>query len=388
VKSEDIQRETLALTARLVACRSVTPDDGGALDIIGARLAPLGFVCERLDRQGVRNLWARHGRSAPLVCLAGHVDVVPPGPLDRWTSDPFTATERGGFLYGRGVADMKASVAAMVTAAERVVRRRGAQSGSVAVLLTSDEEGDAEHGTVVVADVLKSRQETIDACILGEPTSSERFGDTLKNGRRGSLNGTIRVKGVQCHIAYPERGRNPIQDAVPALAELTATTWDRGNEYFQPTSFQISNVHAGAGATNVIPGELVVQFNFRFSSEWTADRLKTRVREVFDRHRVDYEVEWHLSGQPFMTPKGALSDAVRAAVLAVTGVAPELSTGGGTSDGRFLAAVCREIVEFGPINESIHKIDEHVAINDLGPLSAIYERAVLMLLDGATRHEP
>jgi len=381
VKSTEIQRETLALAARLVACRSITPDDGGALDIIGARLAPLGFVCERLDRQGVRNLWARHGRTAPLVALAGHVDVVPPGPLDRWTSDPFVATERDGFLYGRGVADMKASVAAMVTAAERVVRRRGSAPGSLAILLTSDEEGDAEHGTSVVVEVLKSRGETIDACILGEPTSVDRFGDMLKNGRRGSLNGTLRAKGVQCHIAYPERGRNPILDAVPALAELTATTWDRGNEYFQPTSFQISNVQAGTGATNVIPGELLVQFNFRFSSEWTADALKARVREVLDRHHVDYELAWHLSGNPFITAKGALSEAVRSAVHAVTGLSPQLSTGGGTSDGRFLAAVSTEIVEFGPINESIHKIDEHIAVNDLGPLSEIYERVVNTLLE-------
>jgi len=375
----DIQHDTLQLAKALIACRSITPEDEGALEVVATRLSAAGFQCERLDRGSVRNLWARYGDSGPLVCLAGHVDVVPPGPVEEWTSDPFTPTERDGELYGRGAADMKSSVAAMVTAAERVVR--DGSSGSIAILLTSDEEGDAVDGTAAVVSILRARGVTIDACIVGEPTSTERFGDTIKNGRRGSLNGRLRVRGQQCHIAYPERGRNPIHDAAPAISALVVTEWDRGNEYFQPTSFQISNIHAGAGATNIIPGTLDVAFNFRFSPESTAQVLQARVREVLDRHNLQYDLEWTLIGEPFLTRRGPLVDALIASVESVAGVRPALSTSGGTSDGRFLATLAREVVEFGPLNDSIHKIDEHVRIGDLEPLSVIYERALRSLFD-------
>jgi succinyl-diaminopimelate desuccinylase len=372
--------ETLELAKRLIACRSVTPDDGGALDLLAARLTKAGFSCERLDRGPVKNLWARHGYGAPVVCLAGHVDVVPPGPLERWTSDPFSPTERNGSLFGRGAADMKTSVAALVTAAERFAGRQADHRGSLAVLLTSDEEGAATDGTAAVVHELQSRGERLDASLIGEPTSAARFGDTIKNGRRGSLNGVLRVNGIQCHIAYPERGRNPIQGALPALAELAGLAWDRGNEYFSPTSFQVSDIHAGTGANNVIPGTLDVMFNFRFSTESTADQLQARVRAVLDAHGLDYELKWTLSGPPFLSPRGGLVDVLSAAVSAVTGVTPALSTTGGTSDGRFLASVSREVVEFGPLSASIHGIDEHVEIADIGPLTAIYERTIGGLL--------
>jgi succinyl-diaminopimelate desuccinylase len=381
--STDIQTETRSLLAALVACRSVTPAHGGALDIVGARLAAVGFTCEWIERGGVTNLWARRGRLAPLVCLAGHVDVVPPGPVEQWTSDPFVATEREGYLYGRGVADMKGSVAAMVTAAERIARaspRDGAGPGSIAVLLTSDEEGEAVHGTAAVVDELRARRITIDACILGEPTSNERLGDALKNGRRGSLNGVLRVRGIQCHIAYPERGRNPIAEALPALTELATIAWDQGDEHFPPTSFQFSSVQAGTGAPNIIPGALDVSFNFRFSPASPVERLKQRVRTVLERHGLQFDLSWAPAAQPFATPTGPLVDAVSAAVTAVTGLVPALSTSGGTSDGRFLCAVSREVVEVGPVNESIHKVDERIRLDDLGALSTIYERALLSLL--------
>ncbi len=321
------------------------------------------------------NLWARHGSSGPLVCLAGHVDVVPPGPVEAWTSDPFAPAERDGLLHGRGAADMKGSVAAMVTAAERAVRAADGR-GSVALLLTSDEEGEAVDGTAAVVETLRRRGESIDACIIGEPTSTERFGDTIKNGRRGSLNGRLRVHGQQCHIAYPERGRNPIHDAARALNALIAVEWDSGDEYFQPTSFQISNIHAGTGASNVIPGVLEASFNFRFSPASTAASLQARVRDLLDRHRLPYEIAWTLIGEAFLTPRGPLVDVLSASVKAIAGVQPALSTSGGTSDGRFLATLAREVVEFGPLNGSIHQIDEHVRIGDLEPLSAIYERAI------------
>jgi succinyl-diaminopimelate desuccinylase len=373
----DIQHETLQLAKALIACRSLTPADGGALTMIATRLSKAGFRCERLDRGSVSNLWARCGDTGPLVCLAGHVDVVPPGPIEQWSSDPFTPTERDGELYGRGAADMKASVAAMVTAAERVAST--GRGGSIAVLLTSDEEGDAVDGTAAVVSMLRERGETIDACIVGEPSSTNRFGDTIKNGRRGSLNGRLRVRGEQCHIAYPERGRNPIHDLAPALAALVSAEWDRGNEYFQPTSFQISNIHAGTGASNIIPGALDVAFNFRYSPESTAQQLQARVRDILDRHSMEFDLEWTLIGEPFLTHRGPLVDAVTTSVESVTGVTPTLSTSGGTSDGRFLAKLAPEVVEFGPLNDSIHKIDEHVRIADLGPLSVIYERALIRL---------
>lgn len=373
--ADAIQRETLAIAKQLIACRSVTPADGGGLELVAARLARAGFTCERLDRNGVGNLWARSGAGDPLVCLAGHVDVVPPGPLDQWTSDPFTPTERDGFLHGRGASDMKGPLAAMITAAERVAASRPAR-GSIALLLTSDEEGDAVDGTAFVVEVLRGRGVTIDACIVGEPTSQETFGDTIKNGRRGSLSGDLRVAGVQCHIAYPERGRNPIQSALPALAELASTRWDQGNADFQPTSFQFSNIHAGTGAVNVIPGTLDVAFNFRFSPESTAEGLQAHVREVLDRHHLEYELSWRPIAHPFVTPRGPLVDAVTTAIRETTRVEPSLSTGGGTSDGRFLATIAREVIEFGPVNDTIHKVNERMAIDDLGTLSRIYELAM------------
>ena len=380
----DIQSDTLDLAKRLVACRSITPDDAGAIELIATRLTRAGFTCERIDRGGVKNLWARHGTAAPLICLAGHLDVVPSGPVERWTSDPFTAVERDGCLFGRGTADMKTSVAALVTAAERFVAGAPHHHGTVALLLTSDEEGAAIDGTRAVVATLQSRNERIDASIIGEPTSAARLGDTIKNGRRGSLNGVLTITGVQCHIAYPERGRNPIQTALPALAELAATEWDRGNEYFSPTSFQISDIHAGTGANNVIPGSLDVMFNFRFSTESTADQLKARVHQVLDAHKFDYDVKWSLSGNPFLSGRGGLVDVVSDAVSSVTGVTPALSTSGGTSDGRFLAGISSEVVEFGPVSASIHGIDEHVRLADIAPLSAIYEKAIATLLSRST----
>jgi succinyl-diaminopimelate desuccinylase len=371
---------TLDLARRLVACRSITPDDAGCLDLIAARLTARGFHCERVDRGVVRNLWARHGSGAPLICLAGHVDVVPPGPVERWTSDPFMPTERDGYLYGRGAADMKAGVAALITAAERLVAASPGHAGSLAVLLTSDEEGDAADGTVAVVEMLQSRGETIDACILGEPTSEARFGDTMKNGRRGSLHGILTVNGMQGHVAYPHLARNPIHAAMPALAELAVTEWDGGDESFAPTAFQISNLHAGTGANNVIPGTMEVVFNFRFSPASPADTLKTRTQQILDRHHVEGRVAWTVGSEPFLSPRGRLVEALSAAVTAVAGVTPVLSTGGGTSDGRFLAAIATQLVEFGPSNATIHGIDERVRVADLAPLSRIYEQTIASLL--------
>jgi succinyl-diaminopimelate desuccinylase len=376
----DAHRDTLELVRRLIACRSVAASDDGALDLIAARLTAAGFLCERVDRGGVGNLWSRRGQGAPLVCLAGHVDVVSPGAVERWSSDPFAPAERDGYLYGRGACDMKSSVAAMVTAAERVAAGHSSHRGSIALLFTADEEGDAVDGTAAVVELLKRRGETMDACVIGEPTSVERFGDTMKNGRRGSLSGVLTVKGVQCHIAYPERGRNPIHAALPALAELAAVKWDRGSDYFPPTSFQISNLHAGTGAVNIIPGALEASFNFRFSPESSPEGIKARVHATLDRHGVEYDVKWTLSGGPFMTPKGRLVEALAGVVAAVTGLTPALSTSGGTSDGRFLSAVAREVVEFGPRAEGMHGIDERVSLADLGPLSTIYERTLEALL--------
>ena len=376
----DVHRQTLDLAKQLIGFRSITPADGGCLQAIASRLSTSGFSCERIDRGAVANLWAVRGRGTPLVCLAGHVDVVPPGPIERWTSDPFAPTERDGALFGRGAADMKTSVAAMVTAVERLVAAAPDHPGAVALLLTSDEEGAAVDGTAAVVRELQSRNVRIDACLVGEPTSVERLGDTIKNGRRGSLNGVLVVKGVQCHIAYPERGRNPIHDALPALAELAATEWDRGNEYFAPTTFQIAQVNAGAGAVNTIPASLEVLFNFRFSTESSAETLQARVRSVLDAHGVDYELTWSLSGNPFLSARGGLVDILSAAIESCTGTRAALSTSGGTSDGRFLAALSREVVEFGPVSGSIHGIDEHVRLADIAPLSEIYERTVAALL--------
>jgi succinyl-diaminopimelate desuccinylase len=376
----DVRTATLDLARKLVGCRSVTPSDGGSLDLLAGRLEPLGFVCERIDRGGVKNLWARRGNSQPLVCFAGHVDVVPSGPEEQWSTPPFDGVARDGWLIGRGAADMKGPLAAFITAVERLARSGAADHGSLAVLLTSDEEGDAVDGTAAVVRELRDRRVVLDYCILGEPTSTRQFGDTLKNGRRGSLNGSLRVHGVQCHVAYPERGRNPIHLAAPALTELAATTWDSGNEYFGPTTFQVSNIHAGTGAPNVVPGALDVEFNLRFSPASPADDLKTRIEAILGRHGLDYDLTWNVTAEPFMTKVGLLVSAVREVVREVAGVSPELSTSGGTSDGRFLAAIATEIVEFGPLNDTIHKIDERVATDDLARLSVIYERIAARLL--------
>ena len=367
---------TIALAKQLIACRSITPDDGGSLEIVASRLSSVGFRCERLDRAGVRNLWARWGTKGPVLCFAGHVDVVPPGPAALWSSDPFVATERDGRLFGRGAADMKTSVAAMVTAVERYVASPAQRPGCLGVLLTSDEEGEATDGTAAVVAELRRRGELIEGCIIGEPTSESRLGDTIKNGRRGSLSGALKVKGTQRHIAYPERGINPIHAAWPALAELIACEWDGGNEYFQPTSFQLSNVHAGTGATNVTPATLEVLFNLRFSPTSTESHLKERIHAVLDHHQLDYDLAWTLAGEPFLTPRGRLVTALEASIRQETRLTPALSTSGGTSDGRFLAAIASEIVEFGPGSGSIHKADESVGLDEIGVLSRIYEAAI------------
>ena len=378
---------TLHLTEQLIACRSVTPHDGGCQDLIRARLAPLGFAFETLvsgpDDFRVTNLWAvRRGRDAkaPLLAFAGHTDVVPTGPLEQWRSDPFVPTHREGRLHGRGAADMKSSLAAMVVATEEFLAAQPAHRGSLAFLLTSDEEGPAVDGTVKVVEWLRAQGVRMDACIVGEPTSVDKLGDMVKNGRRGSLSGKLTVKGVQGHIAYPHLAKNPIHLAAPALAELAGIEWDRGNAYFPPTSWQTSNIHAGTGASNVIPGALVVDFNFRFCTESTPESLKARVHAVLDRHGLDYTLDWTLGGEPFLTPVGTLSEALAAAIRAETGVATELSTTGGTSDGRFISKICPQVIEFGPLNASIHKIDEWVEVASLEPLKNIYRRTLEALL--------
>ncbi|MBL8452600.1 MAG: succinyl-diaminopimelate desuccinylase [Zoogloea sp.] len=371
---------TLALACELIARPSVTPEDAGCLDLIASRLAPLGFVCERIDGGGVSNLWARRGTARPLVVFAGHTDVVPTGPLEAWTSNPFVPTERDGQLFGRGAADMKSSLAAFVTAIEDFVALHPDHAGSIALLLTSDEEGDATHGTTLVVEALKARGEALDYCIVGEPTSVDTLGDMIKNGRRGSLSGKLTVKGIQGHIAYPHLARNPIHLAAPALAELASITWDQGNEYFPPTSWQMSNIKAGTGATNVIPGTLELMFNFRFATVHTADDLKSKVHAILDKHGLDYDLAWTLGGKPFLTPRGTLVAAMEAAVFDTLALKPELSTTGGTSDGRFIAEICPQVVEFGPVNASIHKLNECIAIDAVAPLSAIYRRTLENLL--------
>ena len=375
---------TLDLAKDLIARRSITPEDAGCLELIAERLAPLGFVCERMDSTGltgrVCNLWARRGTAKPLVVFAGHIDVVPPGPMEKWQSDPFVPTERDGFLYGRGAGDMKTSVAAAVVAIERLLASNAQLEGSLAFLLTSDEEGDATDGTVKVVETLKARGEHIDCCLVGEPTSVSKQGDTIKNGRRGSLTGKLVVKGVQGHVAYPEKVKNPIHRAAPALAELAAAHWDIGNEFFPPTSFQISNIHAGTGATNVVPGTLDVLFNFRFSTASTVGGLQNRVHQILDKHGLEYDLHWKIGGQPFLSQPGRLVSALVEAIQLESDIAAELSTTGGTSDGRFIAAICPEVVEFGPVNATIHKIDECIALADIEPLTRIYEATFRKLL--------
>ena len=371
-----------ALAEALIRQRSVTPDDHGCQKLVAERLAPLGFSCETIESNGVTNLWAVRPGSAPgpTLAFAGHTDVVPTGPLDQWTSDPFVPTVRDGRLYGRGAADMKTSIAAFVVAVEELLESGADYAGRIALLLTSDEEGPATDGTVKVVERLDERGERLDFCIVGEPTSVERLGDMVKNGRRGSLSGRLVVAGVQGHIAYPHLARNPIHLLAPALAELVATEWDRGNEYFPPTSWQVSNIQAGAGANNVIPGRITLDFNFRFSTASTVESLKQRLTAVLDAHGLDYTLDWSLSGMPFLTARGTLSGALSAAIRAETGLDTELSTTGGTSDGRFIARICPQVIEFGPPNASIHKIDEHVELAALEPLKNIYRRTIASLL--------
>jgi succinyl-diaminopimelate desuccinylase len=369
------------LAEDLIRRRSVTPVDAGCQDAVAARLAPLGFVCEPMRFGEVDNLWAvRRGAPGPTLVFAGHTDVVPAGPRQWWHADPFEPTEREGALFGRGAADMKSSIAAFVVAVEEFVAARPAHAGSIALLLTSDEEGPALDGTTRVVETLRARGEHLDYCIVGEPTSVRTLGDMVKNGRRGSLSGRLTVRGVQGHVAYPHQARNPIHEFAPALAALVAERWDDGNEYFPPTTWQVSNLNAGTGAGNVIPGEAVVDFNFRFSTASTVDGLKRRVQAILDAHGVEGAIAWTLSGLPFLTPRGALSEALAGAIRAETGLQTELSTTGGTSDGRFISSLCREVIEFGPPNASIHKSNENIDIACLQPMKNIFRRTLEALL--------
>jgi len=369
----------LTLARELIARRSLTPDDAGCQTLLAQRLQPLGFRCETLQSNGVTNLWARLGDTAPLVCFAGHTDVVPTGPLDAWGSDPFEPTLRDGHLYGRGAADMKGSVAAFVVAIESFVAQHR-PAGSIALLITSDEEGPSTDGTVKVVERLERDGVGIDFCVVGEPSSVNALGDMIKNGRRGTLSGTLTVKGIQGHIAYPHLARNPIHLVAPVLAELAALRWDDGNAYFPPTTFQCSNIHAGTGATNVIPGTLDVLFNFRYSTASTRESLVERFEAIVRRHGVPHSIAWTGHGKSFLTAPGRLVDVAVASIAAVTGRAPALSTIGGTSDGRFIADICAEIVELGPVNATIHKLDERVRVADLAPLAAIYAGILERLL--------
>jgi succinyl-diaminopimelate desuccinylase len=371
---------TLDLAKQIIARPSLTPKDEGCLDIISARLAPLGFHADKMRHGEVDNLWSRRGITAPVICFAGHTDVVPTGPVAKWDSDPFTPTVRDGMLYGRGAADMKGSIAAFVTATERFVAKYPQHRGSIALLLTSDEEGIAVDGTVRVVEILQARKEKLDYCIVGEPTCVAKLGDTIKNGRRGSLSGTLTVKGVQGHIAYPHLVKNPIHLAAPIIAELASTKWDKGNEYFPPTSWQISNIHGGTGATNVVPGTVEILFNFRHSTASTTEALKTKVHAILDKHGLEYDLKWEMSGKPYLTARGDMVDAVAAAIKQVTGIETELSTSGGTSDGRFIADICAQVIELGPLNATIHKLNECVSVADLDALSEIYYLTLVKLL--------
>jgi succinyl-diaminopimelate desuccinylase len=371
---------TLDLAQQLIRRRSVTPDDAGCQALLTQRLAPLGFTAETLARNGTTNLWLRRGQARPTVVFAGHTDVVPTGPLDQWSSDPFEPTIRDGMLYGRGASDMKSSIAAFVVAAEEFVAARPQHAGSIALLITSDEEGPALDGTTLVVEALRARGEAIDCCIVGEPTSVERLGDTIKNGRRGSLSGKLTVLGVQGHVAYPQLAKNPVHLMAPALAELAATVWDGGNAFFPPTTFQVSNIHAGTGASNVIPGTCVIDFNLRFAPVSSAESLQVRIEAILRKHGLLYDLKWTIGAQPFLTEPGLLVDALSVAIAEETGQRPDVSTTGGTSDGRFIATFCPQVVEFGPPNATIHKIDECIAVADLAPLKNIYRRTLERLL--------
>lgn len=372
--------DVIDLAKELIRRPSVTPLDEGCQTLMGERLAALGFTLEPMVFEDTTNLWARRGSTGPLFCFAGHTDVVPAGPLEQWRTPPFEPTIEAGMLYGRGAADMKGSLAAMVVAVERFVAAHPDHQGSIAFLITSDEEGPFINGTVRVVDTLEARGEKITWCIVGEPSSTALVGDVVKNGRRGSLTGDLLIKGVQGHVAYPHLADNPIHRATPALAELAATEWDRGNDFFPPTSFQIANINGGTGASNVIPGELQVQFNFRFSTESTSEGLKQRVKTLLDRHGLDYELTWTLSGEPFLTGTGALLDATVAAIAEVNGQRPQLLTTGGTSDGRFIAPTGAQVIELGPVNATIHKINECVQASDLDLLTDMYQGVLERLL--------
>jgi len=372
--------ETLQLSKALIARRSLTPDDAGCQDILIERLQKLGFNIERMRFGNVDNLWARRGTASPVLVFAGHTDVVPSGPPESWFSPPFEPTIRDGMLYGRGAADMKTSIAAFITAIEAFLAQHPDHNGSIALLITSDEEGVAVDGTVRVVEALQARGDKLDYCIVGEPTSNKKVGDMIKNGRRGSLSGTLAVKGIQGHIAYPHLIKNPIHLAAPAIAELAATTWDEGNEYFPPTSWQISNINGGTGATNVVPGTVEILFNFRFSTASTEQGLKDKVHAILDKHGFEYDLEWALSGKPYITGKGTLVEAISLAIKQSYGITPELSTSGGTSDGRFIADICPQVIEFGPLNATIHKLNECVAVGDIEPLKLTYQRTLEILL--------
>lgn len=371
---------SIDLLAELVRRPSVTPEDCGCQELLADRLEPLGFRCESLPFGEVANLWARRGQDGPVLCFAGHTDVVPPGPLEEWATDPFDPVVKDEMLYGRGSADMKSGLAAMVVAVERFVDANPDHVGSIAFLITSDEEGKARDGTLKVIETLTARSEHIDWCVLGEPSSQEQLGDVIRIGRRGSLSGILKVLGVQGHVAYPQLADNPISRFAPVLDELHTIQWDNGNEYFPPTSFQVVEIQAGLGFPNVTPGELAARFNFRYSTNWDYQRLQREVESIFDRHAIDYELRWHLSGEPFLTKPGALIDAVADAVRDVSGLEPELSTGGGTSDGRFISPAGVDVVELGPVNASIHKVNEHVRIDDVIALTNMYERILERLL--------
>ena len=379
---------TLELTKALIACRSVTPVDGGCQELIAKRLQAVGFHTESIvsgpESFQVTNLWAikkgSAGDQGKVLMFAGHTDVVPTGPLDKWNSDPFTPTIRDGLLYGRGAADMKTSLAGFVVATEEFVITHPNHTGSIAFLITSDEEGPANDGTVIMCERLQKHGQRLDYCVIGEPTSVDNIGDMIKNGRRGSLSGKLRVKGIQAHIAYPHLGKNPIHITAPAIQQLVETEWDKGNEYFQPTSFQISNVHAGTGANNVIPNELVVDFNFRFSTESKPEQLRERLEHILESNDLDFEIDWVLGGSPFITSNGDLANALRNAIKAETQIDTELSTTGGTSDGRFIAKICKEVIEFGPLNATSHKINECVIVDDVEPLKNIYRKTLEQLI--------
>ena len=376
----DSEHPSVALTKELISKQSVTPADDGCQPLLAERLSKLGFDCESLPREEVLNLWATRGTHGPTLVFAGHTDVVPPGPREHWDSDPFVPTERGGFLYGRGAADMKASLAAMVVATASFVANHPHHKGRIGYLITADEEGPAIHGTRYVVDTLQRRGESIDWCVVGEPSSTSTLGDIIKNGRRGSINATLTIKGKQGHVAYPHLADNPMHKAFAALTALSELSWDSGNDYFDPTQLQFSNIHSGTGATNVIPGELVAVFNLRFSTEITADEIQSKCETVLDATGIDYSLDWQLSGNPFLTEPGDLVDAVRESIMTVTGVSTQLSTGGGTSDGRFIASMGSQIIELGPINASIHQRNEHVLLSDIPKLARIYEGIMERLL--------